>query len=232
MFNSNYTAAANAIVKYTTPKVVYIQNPTDGVIKILKRYPISKIGEFYESGYFVTTLTKAFTALTVALALIAGAGMALANAIDAVNPISLAIPSIGAEFDLPILEETLDLPDKLYMPEKHSILGLKMIEDLPEILTKDGAYIYTSDLQLAKRFTQINKGLIKVLKEDLMQVLLVEGWQHQMYKARMYPLSYRDYEVLDQIFGMLYDQGKLKWAIKPTPFVYPVFVVWRTFRGK
>ena len=38
---------------------------------------------------------------------------------------------------------------KLYMLEKHSTLGLKILGDAPEVTTKEGIYVYVADLQLA-----------------------------------------------------------------------------------
>ena len=38
---------------------------------------------------------------------------------------------------------------KLHIPEKYSILGLKISGDAPKVTTKEGIYVYIADLQLA-----------------------------------------------------------------------------------
>ena len=45
--------------------------------------------------------------------------------------------------------------------------------------------------------------------------------------ARVYPVGQKDREVIDATFDKLHDQGKMSWSKQPTPFSYPVFVVWK-----
>ena len=45
--------------------------------------------------------------------------------------------------------------------------------------------------------------------------------------SRVYPVSQKDKEVIDEAFDKLHQQGKRTWSNQPTPFSYPVFVVWR-----
>ena len=45
--------------------------------------------------------------------------------------------------------------------------------------------------------------------------------------ARPYPVSQKDKEVIDETFDKLHAQGKITWSNQPTPFSYPVFIVWR-----
>lgn len=45
--------------------------------------------------------------------------------------------------------------------------------------------------------------------------------------AKVYPLGQRDREVVDSTFDKLHAQGKMHFTSQPTPFSYPVFVVWR-----
>ena len=50
--------------------------------------------------------------------------------------------------------------------------------------------------------------------------------------ARIYPLSTRDREVVDAALDKLQKTGKVKFTTQPTPFSYPVFVVWKVVDGK
>ena len=127
------------------------------------------------------------------------------------------------------------------MLEKHSTLGLKISGDTSEVVTKDSVYIYIADLQLAQRFVYIcesfpklqrDKGLIKVPPNELIHIPLVKGQQNQKIKSYIYPLSSQDYEVLDKVFNKLYRQGKIVYIMKPTPFIYLVFIVQRTIKGQ
>lgn len=286
-FRSRHAAVYHAVIHAKTPKVVAVRNPTEGVMTIPKRYPVGRIEECEDSGYFACSWTNAFTALTVGTAFAAMATPAAAADIDAgVLVAEASMPSLSAEFAInnatrsiinhgaqsfsvaaqppvsryenhasttPLSDYVFQLtqqsvsppadpePAKPRVPEKHSTLGLRMGLDLPELVTKDGIHVYAADPKLARKFVALveefprmwtDQGLIDVPPDQLLKVPLVEGWQHQRIKARSYPLSRRDREVLDKTFGELHRQGKMTWATEATPFAHPVFVVWRTVKGE
>lgn len=149
----------------------------------------------------------------------------------------------GVEFGNEIFatpEQATETPD-LRIPEKQSTLGMRVDSDLPERVTSEGVHIYNADTTVAAQLERIvktypalwtNVGLIDVPKDKMMKVPLVEGWQNQKLNSRMYPLSKRDREVLDKVFGELHDQRRMEWATEPTPFAHPVFVVWRMVHGQ
>jgi hypothetical protein len=137
--------------------------------------------------------------------------------------------------------ESSKLPDDLpIVPEKQSTLGLRVENNLPEIVTDQGVHVFAGDPDLASRFVDLvhrypklweDDGLVDVPPDQLMRVPLVEGWQNQRVSSRSYPLSRRDRQLLDEIFDGLHKQGKMVWATRATPFAHPVFVVWRMVRG-
>ena len=45
--------------------------------------------------------------------------------------------------------------------------------------------------------------------------------------AKVYAVGQRDKDVIDTTFDKMHDQGKMTWSTQPTPFSYPVFVVWK-----
>ncbi|EAQ86812.1 hypothetical protein CHGG_08065 [Chaetomium globosum CBS 148.51] len=146
----------------------------------------------------------------------------------------------GATVDPPAGDQAPEEPDLPVVPEKQSTLGIRMVDNLPEIVTKEGVHIFAENSQLAARFAKLvrrhprlweDTGLIKLPPEQLMRVPLVEGWQNQRVSSRSYPLSRRDRQLLDEIFDGLHKQGKMIWATRATPFAHPVFVVWRTVKG-
>ena len=102
-------------------------------------------------------------------------------------------------------------------------------------------HIFAEKPKLATKFEDLvhkyprlweDTGLVEVPPEQLMRVPLVEGWQNQRVSSRSYPLSRRGRELLDGVFDGLHKQNKMVWATRATPFAHPVFVVWRTVRGK
>jgi hypothetical protein len=132
-------------------------------------------------------------------------------------------------------------PLKPRIPEKHSTLGLRMADNLPEIVTKEGVHVCAQDTAFADKVVNLvdefpllwtDEGLIDIPPDEWMKIPLVEGWQNQKVSARSYPLSKRDREVLDKTFGDLHAQGRMRYANEATPFAHPVFVVWRTVKGE
>ena len=74
-----------------------------------------------------------------------------------------------------------------------------------------------------------NGGFVDVPEEQWMRIPLKTNWADESKgKAKVYPLSPRDRELVDAEFDKLHCQGRLFWTKTHTPFSYPVFVVWRT----
>ena len=71
-------------------------------------------------------------------------------------------------------------------------------------------------------------GTIDIPLEEQLRILLVEGWQAIKLTTKVYPLSQKDRDFVDKEFDKLYEQGWMEWTTQPTPFGFPVFVVWRT----
>ena len=47
-------------------------------------------------------------------------------------------------------------------------------------------------------------------------------------KPRVYPLGNDTRQLVDDIFNKLHQQGRIKFTSDPTPFSFPVFVVWKS----
>lgn len=56
---------------------------------------------------------------------------------------------------------------------------------------------------------------------------MVPGWEQHKLPSKVYDLSQKDREHIDQTFDELHKQGRMSWSKHPTPFGFPVFVVWR-----
>ena len=67
---------------------------------------------------------------------------------------------------------------------------------------------------------------VDVPEEDWMPITLKPD--AKIDAAKVYPLGPADREFVDKEFNKLHDQGRMEFTKQPTPFGWPVFVVWRT----
>lgn len=49
--------------------------------------------------------------------------------------------------------------------------------------------------------------------------------------AKVYPVGPYDKQLIDETFDKLHSHGRMEYTTQPTPYGYPVFVVWRTVPG-
>lgn len=63
-----------------------------------------------------------------------------------------------------------------------------------------------------------------------MKVYLKPGWESKVsaIKPRVYPLGIDNKRLVDKTFDKLQRLGRLKYTTSPTPFSFPVFVIWKT----
>jgi len=83
---------------------------------------------------------------------------------------------------------------------------------------------------LIDRYPQlfVDKGTtVDVPEAQHMPVLLRHDWQDRLPPPKAYPVGLRDREVIDKAFDPLQAAGKLEYTELPTPFAFPVFVVWK-----
>ncbi len=66
-----------------------------------------------------------------------------------------------------------------------------------------------------------------------MKIPVKSDWESKVSrKAKVYLLSNRDKEFVDETFDELHQLGQMSWSKDATPFSYPVFCVWKTQNGK
>lgn len=70
-------------------------------------------------------------------------------------------------------------------------------------------------------------GIASIPQEDWMQVNLKDNWRDYKLTPKVYPLSVKDKAIVDAKFDSMHEQGKMEWSTQPTPFGFPVFVVWK-----
>ena len=69
---------------------------------------------------------------------------------------------------------------------------------------------------------------IDIPPAEQLRIPLVDEWQSTKLTTKVYPLSQKDRDFVDKEFDKLHEQGRMDWTTQPTPFGFPVFVVWRT----
>lgn len=88
-------------------------------------------------------------------------------------------------------------------------------------------------LRYPRLFTDDGK-TVDIPEEEWMPIPLVSDWNTAGAKLahKVYPLGPKDREVVDKIHGKLHEQGRMSYSTQPTPFGFPVFVVWREVDGQ
>lgn len=71
---------------------------------------------------------------------------------------------------------------------------------------------------------------VDIPEEQHMPITLLPQIKYQ--PAKIYPLSPKDKEVVDIAMDKLQRMGKVKFTTQPTPFSYPIFVVWKEVNGE
>ena len=74
------------------------------------------------------------------------------------------------------------------------------------------------------------QGFVQIPPERWMTVPLKPGWEAKVsaIKPRVYPLGNDTRQLVDDTFNELHQQGLMKFTSNPTPFSFPVFVVWKS----
>lgn len=82
-------------------------------------------------------------------------------------------------------------------------------------------------------FTDDGK-IARLPENEWMSIPLVNDWNTADAKLahKVYPMGPKDREFIDQTHDKLHTQGRMQWSAEPTPFGFPVFVVWRTVNGE
>lgn len=127
-------------------------------------------------------------------------------------------------------------------PEEHSLAALSCRPEEPdpnlETRLENGITVYREADAVAKFCATCDwypelwkdKGAtVRIPKTEHMTVPLIEGWEKHMnsLSTKPYPLSSKDKKVVDDTFDKLHSYGKMEHSTEPTPFGFPVFVVWK-----
>ena len=159
-------------------------------------------------------LANAATAVAVAAAYLVNAGTSPPADSSGIS----SVPPLASDVKLPppVTSSTSAIDPKLehVCPNGVTIYGQQEAADAIAALVDE-----YQDLFIDKGTT------VDIPEEEWMPINLKPGAEAK--PAKVYPLGQRDREVVDRTFDKLHAQGKMHFTSQPTPFSYPVFVVWR-----
>ena len=125
-------------------------------------------------------------------------------------------------------------------PQDHGMAALRpsdtMVDPHLETVHHTGVTVY-GDPDAYRRFANVIEDfpllftdratVVDVPAADHMPIPLRHDWQDKLPPPKIYPAGARDREVIDKAFDPLQAAGKLEFTKHPTPFSFPVFVVWK-----
>ncbi|SCO06556.1 related to TY3B-TY3B protein [Fusarium fujikuroi] len=259
MFNGCVAEASDALISSDTAPGVVIVNNSNKDITFQRKQKLGNIEKCKEDEIYFSSIWKA-AALT--LLATAGSAILedikeaelpykqqkknkkkqpLSKVAELLSNQPAASAATGSA--LPLIREpeatvSESVPTTPYVPYQ---VHVQKQPNLPEIITQDRIHIYDDGSGFARQAQDlcakyatlwIDSGLIHVPEDELMTVPLVDNWHEQRVSQRPYACGLKDRNLIDQIFDRLYDQKRIEWVIKLTPFAAPVFVVWRIVDSK
>ncbi|SLM40586.1 probable transposable element [Lasallia pustulata] len=73
--------------------------------------------------------------------------------------------------------------------------------------------------------------MVNTTPEEHLSIPLTVDWNTSTaakLSHQVYPMGPNERAVIDEEFDKMHEQGRMSWSVKPTPFSFPVFVVWKT----
>lgn len=136
-------------------------------------------------------------------------------------------------------EPTVDHFTKLLNPKSAIGIGKVTIDPSLETRLPNGITIYGSQehVEIMRRLTEENPRIwedtgdtIDLPESEWLQVPITTDWQSSSAKLgnKVYPLTPEARALVDEKFDKMHAQGKMSWSEDPTPFAFPVFVVYKT----
>ena len=219
------TGGVFAHIADATISMVQVHNATTAPVRLPKQAKLGALFEYEHDGAYMANTADAHLAIgnvrswkkNLAKGLmVAAAAFALLPAISVTRTLPMPEPlptsqpltnSTGSTTSIdPQLEHVLDNGITVYgTPEVASQIAA-VAKEFPEIWEDQGA-------------------TVDIPEEEWMPIPLKPDAVAK--PSRVYPVSQKDREVIDSTFDKLHAQGKMEWSSQPTPYSYPVFVVWK-----
>ena len=208
---------------------VQARNTTDKPVSITKSERLGTLVEYEEEGCYLASpeirhlaaggwKKKALKLGVAALAAFQGVTSAAASAVGSGNS-TVPVPTIStAQTAVPSLPPSLVTPNtgqEYVLPSGTTIYG-----------TPQAAEAIAEVVNAFPSLWQDDGSTVKLPPEEWMPITLQPD--AKLPPSKVYPVSQKDREFIDKEFDKLQAQGKLEYTSQPTPYSYPVFVVWRT----
>ena len=202
---------------------VQVYNATDAPVKLQRKCRLGSMVEYCQDGAYLASPVDAFLA--------AGSTKSwsgnLAKGITAFA--ALACAGMMANSVVPIMQTSTNSVATMAQPTPQPMIDPTLEHVMPSGLTVYGTQETAEQIAtVAMEFPEIwtDRGTtVDIPEEEWMPIPLKPGAESK--PSRVYPVSQKDREVIDESFDKLHRQGKMTWSNQPTPFSYPVFVVWR-----
>ena len=200
---------------------VLVRNDSDNAINVPRRLRLGSIAEInYESCFQADVSSNAATTPPRKVAALAAAVDAFAQLQAGAPYRSSGVPHMPSRVpkaspiskpyaDGSVMEAQMSNGVTIYgQPEERKVLS-NLIDDFPKLW--------------------VDEGFVDIPQSEWMKLPLRSDWESKVSgKAKVYPLGIRDREVVDKTFDEMHRQERLQFTSQPTPFSYPVFVVWKT----
>lgn len=151
-------------------------------------------------------------------------------------PVDVENHSLAAKAD-PIKDPMVADFTNLLNPK--SVIGKVEVDPSLETKLPNGITIYGKSeyVEAMRRISEENPRIwedsgdtIDLPESEWLQVPISTDWQASSAKLgnKVYPLTAEARKLVDEKFDKMHAQGKMSWSKEPSPFAFPVFVVYKT----
>lgn len=227
-------------------RAVQVRNDTDHTVVIPRKARLGKLGEYEQDGCFPIGAHHADLAATGWRNWKTKLARDIVTAATAMAMVAPAMTARVPDFHIGLREPpantlsqtSFSMPKPLANNSTASIASTAStavtIDPYLENVMPNGVTVYGKP-EAAEPLAQllddyqdlfIDQGqTVDIPEEEWMPIPLKPGATSK--PAKVYPVGQKDKEVIDATFDKLHEQGKMTWSNQPTPFSYPVFVVWK-----
>ncbi|KDN68219.1 hypothetical protein CSUB01_12682 [Colletotrichum sublineola] len=133
-------------------------------------------------------------------------------------------------------EEETETTDKVPpIPKEVPNYGISKPDIYPVITDLHGVEICADDPKFAEKLRDLlnqyhiyhDRGMIPIPDEEKMRIELIDGWQNQKSRIKVFPLGLEDMEFLNEEMEKQHKKGKAGWQIGPAALACSIFIVWK-----
>ena len=205
---------------------VQVYNASNVPVRLPRKARLGSLVEFEQDGAYMVSsdqahlaagntstwksrLTKGFIAFAAGLSTLSQPSVVNKDLVSPLQPFTSS-PSVAVN---PTMEHVMHNGITVYGTPGVASQIAAVANEFPEIWTDQGS-------------------TVRMPESDWMPIPLKPNAADIIKPARAYPVSQKDKQLIDETFDKLHAQGKMSWTEQPTPFSFPVFVVWRMVNGE